>query len=99
MLVEIDDIDKALEHRFLGSPTVRINGEDIDPAARTRTAFGLMCRTYLGADGLSVGVPSVEMLEPSTIISLRAMVLHCGIKLAAARRIEATVTGVVRAPK
>lgn len=26
--------------RFLGSPTVQINGQDIDPAARTATAFG-----------------------------------------------------------
>jgi hypothetical protein len=26
--------------RFLGSPTVQINGQDIDPAARAATSFG-----------------------------------------------------------
>lgn len=32
--------DQANELRFLGSPTVQIKGQDIDPAARTATAFG-----------------------------------------------------------
>jgi hypothetical protein len=32
--------DQANELRFLGSPTVQISGQDIDPAARTATAFG-----------------------------------------------------------
>ena len=32
--------DQANELLFLGSPTVQINGQDIDPAARAATAFG-----------------------------------------------------------
>lgn len=32
--------DQANELRFLGSPTVQVNGQDIDPAARKATAFG-----------------------------------------------------------
>lgn len=28
------------KHRFLGSPTVRINGLDVDPSARSRTQYG-----------------------------------------------------------
>jgi hypothetical protein len=32
--------DQADELRFLGSPTVQINGQEVDPAARTATAFG-----------------------------------------------------------
>lgn len=31
---------QADELHFLGSPTVQINGQDTDPAARTATAFG-----------------------------------------------------------
>lgn len=31
------DIEK---YRFLGSPTVQINGKDVDPKARTSKAFG-----------------------------------------------------------
>jgi hypothetical protein len=32
--------DQADELRFLGSPTVQVNGQDIDPAARTASSFG-----------------------------------------------------------
>lgn len=32
--------DQANELRFLGSPTVQINGQDIDPAARSASGFG-----------------------------------------------------------
>lgn len=53
-LVEIEDPDKALKLKFLGSPTVRINGEDVDPE-RNRSDFGLMCRTYRGPDGQTMG--------------------------------------------
>lgn len=31
---------EAEAHRFLGSPTVLVNGLDIDPAMRGQTAFG-----------------------------------------------------------
>jgi len=36
--------DDAHRLRFLGSPTVRVNGRDVDPAAVDRTGFGLQCR-------------------------------------------------------
>ncbi|MDH7488793.1 MAG: thioredoxin family protein [Anaerolineae bacterium] len=32
--------EKAQEHRFLGSPTVLVNGLDLDPTMRSQTAFG-----------------------------------------------------------
>jgi len=32
--------EEAEAHRFLGSPTVQVNGLDLDPAMRTQTAFG-----------------------------------------------------------
>jgi hypothetical protein len=34
--------EEANEWRFLGSPTVQINGIDIDPAARDAKIFGFM---------------------------------------------------------
>jgi hypothetical protein len=33
--------EQAQRHRFLGSPTVQIGGQDIDPKVRSRTSFGL----------------------------------------------------------
>jgi hypothetical protein len=55
----VTDANAAQDLRFLGSPTVRINDNDIEPSARSRTDYGLMCRTYLG----SGGVPSEEMIR------------------------------------
>jgi len=42
----VETFDVAQETRFLGSPTVRIDGVDIDPGAGGRDDFGLKCRIY-----------------------------------------------------
>src|SRR5260370_20681848 len=47
---------------FLGSPTVRINGMDIEPSARSATGFGLGCRTYLEG-AVRSGQPSLELMR------------------------------------
>jgi hypothetical protein len=44
--------DAAQAAQFLGSPTVRVDGIDVEPAAASRTDFGLKCRLYATADGL-----------------------------------------------
>jgi hypothetical protein len=44
--VEIRSADEAVRSRFLGSPTVRVNGLDVDPDARGRTDFAMVCRLY-----------------------------------------------------
>ena len=55
--VVVADVETAKRVNFLGSPTVRVNGIDIEPAAENRTDFGLMCRRYPG------GVPSHELIR------------------------------------
>ena len=45
-LVRVGDPAVAQSAEFLGSPTVRINGIDIEPSARSRTDCGMMCRRY-----------------------------------------------------
>jgi hypothetical protein len=49
----------AQRERFLGSPTLRIDGVDVDPDAGERTDYGLRCRLYPVAGGLR-GVPPDE---------------------------------------
>ena len=56
--ISVEDERAAEGLRFLGSPTIRINGLDIDPSARQRTTFGMMCRTYEN----SGGVPPRELI-------------------------------------
>jgi hypothetical protein len=45
-LVEVADPDAAVALRFLGSPTVRVNGLDVEPGAGERRDFALSCRIY-----------------------------------------------------
>jgi hypothetical protein len=42
----IETAEEAEGERFLGSPTVRVDGRDIEPGAEHRTDFGLRCRLY-----------------------------------------------------
>ena len=52
-LVEVVDVKAAKRLRFLGSPTVRVDGVDVEPDAARRDDFVLSCRVYRGADGLA----------------------------------------------
>jgi hypothetical protein len=51
-LRRVETPDEAERERFLGSPTVRIDGEDVDPSAEKRNDFGLECRLYRTEEGL-----------------------------------------------
>jgi hypothetical protein len=44
--VVIRDAEEAMRLRFFGSPTVRVNGDDIDPGARSRSDYSFGCRLY-----------------------------------------------------
>jgi hypothetical protein len=60
-LRRIASAHEAARERFLGSPSVRIDGEDVEPAAAGCVDFGLQCRLYRTAAGLR-GDPSDDML-------------------------------------
>lgn len=49
--------EEASRLRFLGSPTVQVDGRDVDPAARGRTDFAMACRLYG-----SSGIPPAAMI-------------------------------------
>lgn len=49
----------AQRERFLGSPTLRVDGVDVDPDAGERTDYGLKCRLYPTSEGLR-GTPPDE---------------------------------------
>ena len=55
--VAVESIEAAERLRFIGSPSVRVNGRDIETDARERTDFALSCRMYGSA-----GVPPRELL-------------------------------------
>jgi hypothetical protein len=43
---EIASAEEAAAARFLGSPTLRIDGRDVEPGADRRTTYAYACRTY-----------------------------------------------------
>jgi hypothetical protein len=60
--VEVRTQAQAEALRFVGSPTIRINGSDIEPWAHTAKSFGLSCRTYTNGS-VRTGVPTLELLR------------------------------------
>lgn len=60
-LRRMDSDEQAAEEQFLGSPTIRVNGVDVDPTADGRAGYGLMCRVYATDDGLR-GTPPDEWI-------------------------------------
>jgi hypothetical protein len=57
----VEDDAAAQRERFLGSPTVRINGRDIEPGANERRGYGLECRLYRSNDR-ACGMPDDELI-------------------------------------
>ena len=45
-LVNVSDEEAARRLRFLGSPTVRVAGADVDPQSEERDEYVLSCRVY-----------------------------------------------------
>lgn len=60
VLVQVETDQEAKDHRFVGSPSIRVNGVDLFPVGHEDYALG--CRVYQTPDGMR-GWPTVEMLE------------------------------------
>ncbi len=63
--VLVRDEGMASELRFLGSPTIRINGRDVAEVAQKVQSFALSCRLYPGSE--QVGLPPAEMIHRAVI--------------------------------
>jgi hypothetical protein len=61
-LVRVDEEADAVRRQFLGSPTIRVNGVDVDASAHARNDFGMQCRVYW-AEGNMIGAPPVHWIE------------------------------------
>jgi hypothetical protein len=58
-LRRIDTPEDAVQERFLGSPTVRVDGVDVEPGADERNDYGLKCRLYRTEGGVH-GEPPID---------------------------------------
>ena len=72
----VDDIDAtdpkvARRHRFPGSPTIRVDGQDVDPLFEDPGDYTPRCRLYRTSDGLR-GLPERAWVEAAFRASLRS---------------------------
>ena len=79
-LIFVSGLDDAEFLGFQGSPTIRINGDDVVPEPDLPIAIS--CRMYRAADGQVVGSPPIEAIRASVDA-------HRRLKLAAFQRDEA----------
>ena len=60
--IAVETPAQAVATGFLGSPTVRVNGRDIEPARADEPGGAMSCRLYRTEHGES-GVPPAELLR------------------------------------
>jgi hypothetical protein len=65
-LVEVESPEAAERLRFLGSPTIRVEGKDVEPGAEERTEFQYACRLYRTPLGFS-GTPDPDWVRQALL--------------------------------
>ena len=60
-VVKVETEEQARELRFVGSPTIRVDGQDIDPPSDSR--YALTCRAYRLEDDRISPLPSKDMIR------------------------------------
>ena len=61
-LIRVESEADAQEKRFIGSPTIRIHGVDVEGAVAEEKGYGYACRVYAD-NGKSAGWPSIEKIR------------------------------------
>ena len=51
--VDVVDTEAAIAQRFLGSPTIHVDGRDVEPGANDRRDYAISFRTYRTSAGLA----------------------------------------------
>ena len=60
-LIFVSSLDDAEFLGFQGSPTIRVNGDDVVP--QPALPVGLACRVYRDTDGGTIGSPPIESIR------------------------------------
>jgi hypothetical protein len=62
-MIEVRTQEEAEAFGFVGSPTIRVDGRDVDEDGAARSRPSLTCRIYARADGTVSPLPSRAQLE------------------------------------
>jgi Thioredoxin domain len=58
----VESPEEAARRRFLGSPTIRVDGRDVEPGADERTDYAFACRVYP-----SGGIPERDWIRDALL--------------------------------
>lgn len=60
-IVRVETEEEAERYRFVGSPTIRVNGIEVDP--QPHLPYRLTCRTFRGEDNRLSPLPSLQVIR------------------------------------
>ena len=69
-VLDVPDQEAARRLRFLGSPTIRIGGQDVDPRAEERSDYALSCRLFRTETGIA-GQPDERWVRDALLREAR----------------------------
>ncbi len=64
--IAVESDEAAHAHRFQGSPSIRVNGEDVDPISLEEMPYGMACRIYSTPEGPK-GSPAKETIRAALV--------------------------------
>ncbi len=93
-VIKVETKEQARELRFIGSPTIRVDGQDIDPPSDSH--YALTCRTYRLADGRVSPLPSKDMIQRALRSRRRASLADRQPDRAVVKRLQTLLSHSVR---
>ena len=69
-VLDVPDQEAAQRLRFLGSPTIRVGGRDVDPRAEERSDYALSCRVFRTETGIA-GQPDARWVRDALLREAR----------------------------
>ena len=93
-VIKVETKEQARELCFIGSPTIRVDGQDIDPPSDSH--YALTCRTYRLADGRVSPLPSKDMIQRALRSRRRASLADRQPDRAVVKRLQTLLSHSVR---
>lgn len=70
ILIDVLNNDDAIAKKFLGSPSIRIDGSDLELEEDESTLYSMRCRVYRGEKGLS-GIPPAHLIRDALLKAMK----------------------------
>ncbi|MFQ5607264.1 MAG: hypothetical protein ACE5GA_04905, partial [Candidatus Zixiibacteriota bacterium] len=62
-LIKVESDAQAVERRFVGSPSIRVEGEDVATVENNNQEYSMRCRVYFADSGMTGLPPRSKLLD------------------------------------